>query len=122
MWAPISLAVFFADATGSPTDGESDIDCRGSHSSIGQVAAAPWKRALVIFLSPPAIVMASAAYTRPLLPSTRSSQDQIGDLFGMRHPRQVTRLHLYSGRIHAFCEKSLQVRIDCLIELRDRIE
>src|SRR5271155_1725956 len=118
----ISLAAFFAVVTGSLTDSDSDIDCRGSHSRTGQVAGAPWTRTPVVFWSPSASVTASAAHTHPLFSPTSSSHDQIGDLLGMRHQRQVTRFHLYRGRIHAFCQKSLQVRIDRLIELRHRIE
>jgi hypothetical protein len=73
-------------------------------------------RAVVLRLTPP-----YHGFTRPLLSPTRSSQDQVGDLFGMRHQRQVTCIQLHGGRIHAFCQKSLQVGIDRLIELRHRI-
>ena len=50
-----------------------------------------------------------------------SGQDQIGDLSGMRHQRQVTCLQLHRGRVHAFCQKSFEVGIDGLILLRYRI-
>jgi hypothetical protein len=60
-------------------------------------------------------------FTRPLLSPTRSSQDQVSDLFGMRHQREVTCIQLHGGRIHALCEKSLQVGIDRLVEFRHRI-
>ena len=55
-----------------------------------------------------------------LLPAC-SRQDQVGDLLGVRHQGQVTYLKLHSGRIHAFCQKSLEVGIDRLIEFRHRI-
>ena len=108
------------EVTGSLTD--SDSHTIVPDSSTGQVARAPWMRIPVVLWSPSASVTASAAHTHPLFSPARSSQDQIGDLLGMRHQRQVTRFDLYRGRIHAFCQKSLQVRIDRLIELRHRIE
>src|ERR1700737_1944756 len=63
-----------------------------------------------------------AGTTKPgLLFAAGSSEDQIGDLSGMRHQRQVTCLQLHGGRIHAFCDKPFQVGIDRLIEFRHRI-
>src|SRR6266436_868599 len=50
-------------------------------------------------------------FTRPLLSPTRSSQNQVRDLFGMRHQRQVTCIYLHGSRIHAFCQNSLQVGV-----------
>lgn len=50
-----------------------------------------------------------------------SRQDQISDLFGVRHQGEVARVELHRGCIHPFRQKSLQVGIDGLIELRYRI-
>jgi hypothetical protein len=59
--------------------------------------------------------------TRPLTSPTCSSQDQVGNLLGMRHQREVTCIQLDRGRIHAFCQEAFKVGIDGLIELRYRI-
>ena len=64
-------------------------------------------------------VMTSA--DRPLILAAGGCQDQVGDLPGMRHQRQVTGVEFHRGRLHALRQKPLQVGIDGLILFRHRI-
>src|SRR6267142_469350 len=62
-----------------------------------------------------------AAGVVPLSGPASSGQDQVSDLLWARDQGKVTCLHLHGRRVHAGCQKSLQVRRDRLVEFRDRI-
>ena len=58
---------------------------------------------------------------RGLFLAAGGGQDQVGDFAGMRDQRQMAGVEFHGGGVHAFGQKPLEVGVDGLIELRDRV-